>query len=274
MQKISSILAVLLFVCLFVPQVAFAAWWNPLSWNIFAWFTSVFTQEHQIATTTSTATIVPTPSENKSAKKEVVSTPTANAPAPKTSEEVQTVICQGTTRAACPAGQDFVCMPDGTTYCQPHTPTPQPSTQYYTLPNGAVVDSNGNIISAAPQAEQPASQPQTYVNPLYAQGKANLAADLDKLRPGSCSGNALFSCQQTAEDAVLQAKYAVLANISDQDANALLEVVQGRITGFQGLQKGYSTTGTSAVGGGNAMQITPIILNLQQVQSILSFRVW
>jgi hypothetical protein len=82
-------------------------------------------------------------------------------------------LCQGTPRQACPSGQTFVCEPNGNSYCMtPQASVDKTATQKaYTLPNGAVVDTNGNVLQAAPQDSQPQ---QTYTSPQQPQGYVQL----------------------------------------------------------------------------------------------------
>ena len=56
MKKIYKLVLPLLFVSIILPNLAFASWWNPFSWNIFSWFhKSVKTNVVELSTSTITS---------------------------------------------------------------------------------------------------------------------------------------------------------------------------------------------------------------------------
>ncbi len=138
--KIVFIVALALFI---IPQVTFAAWWNPLSWGIFS---SIFqtnpkveiintTSQNQTLTDTSTTTkaevTAPTSSVSKTPIK---SSPKVSAPVTIPSVSVQApqqpkptgTLCNGTYWNSCPTGQNLVCPTTGDAYCQaPQKPVEQ-----------------------------------------------------------------------------------------------------------------------------------------------------
>jgi len=71
-KQVFAVLVVSVFI---VPQIAFAAWWNPLSWSIWNIFRPTFHTQVQTATTTSTATT--SEGEADQLKKEEAKKPTS-----------------------------------------------------------------------------------------------------------------------------------------------------------------------------------------------------
>ncbi len=121
-KNLFAVGAVMIFV---IPQVAFAAWWNPLSWYIFSPFTNrvstFFTPNNTpnnvspLATST-TGNVKISPQTVPTNKGQSVSTKT-EAAVPKNS-----TLCNGTYYSSCPSGSDFVCPGDGgKAYCQSKT---------------------------------------------------------------------------------------------------------------------------------------------------------
>lgn len=115
-----------LLLILFLPSLAYAAWWNPSTW--FSGNTSYssypVTQQTDLSTKKPTAT---TPVEKKTSPKKSVpkaipailnptrpqQQPIASTPPPNTT------LCNGTYWKQCPEGADFVCPASGSAYCQP-----------------------------------------------------------------------------------------------------------------------------------------------------------
>src|SRR3989344_342664 len=138
-KQVFVVLAVGFFIA---PQIAFAAWWNPLSWSVWNIFRPApKVQQVQVATTTPAApTATTTKKTETSAKQE---TPKDNKDSVISSLKKQ--VADLTQKAS-----------------QPKVETPK--TSVVTLPSGAVVemDASGNVvrtITATPQ--------QTYTAPAY-----------------------------------------------------------------------------------------------------------
>lgn len=133
------VLAVSIFI---VPQIAFAAWWNPISWSIWNIFRPTpHTQQVQVATTTPAMVSTTTGlSETQKLKKEVSdlkkqlntngestkNTGTATQPpplivngtpppppAPVVQPQPQGIACNGKMWNACPSGKIFYCTATG-----------------------------------------------------------------------------------------------------------------------------------------------------------------
>jgi hypothetical protein len=130
-MTIKKTFTTLLLLAFIVPQVTFAAWWNPFSWRLFSWLRSepkTIVQELSSATTTDDSITVKssdTKSDSPTTGSEVQETKTIHQSAP-TPSPVQTL----------------------------------PKTQVINLPNGAVVevDASGNIlryIKDVPQVQPP-----------------------------------------------------------------------------------------------------------------------
>ena len=133
-----------LFLLFFVPQVAFAAWWNPFTWDFSSWFKKPPAQEQSIASSTS---VVAKTAQTVSATivKATVKTTTQNTSTQKTSPTNTPVVpagtlCNGTYYSDCPAGQELICPTDGEkASCQPlpnvvPTDTPQQTPSAPTIP--------------------------------------------------------------------------------------------------------------------------------------------
>ncbi|MSU44953.1 hypothetical protein EXS45_02125 [Candidatus Nomurabacteria bacterium] len=84
MKKYYKFFIILLVASFIVPQVAFASWWNPFTWNIF----SIFRKPQTTVQTTVTTN-------------------------PSVSVEVDILSCNGSKYNKCPVGQVFVCPTDG-----------------------------------------------------------------------------------------------------------------------------------------------------------------
>ena len=128
------------------PSIALAAWWNPLSWNIFSVFfrtesqvqnesTSTLVSQTQIdevvvATTTATTTNDEPVSSSKDSKPQKPTKAVSDQSIQnhvQTPRQVQTTgtLCNGTYWASCPSGQNLICPQSGNAFCQ----IPQPSVQ-------------------------------------------------------------------------------------------------------------------------------------------------
>lgn len=152
MKAYKSLFAVGVLAVFIVPQIALAAWWNPLSWSIWDIFKTNTHQEIQVATTTPT-TPAPQVKQTKvntntgaNTKAGVETTPknntvkTTDAPA---SVPANSTLCNGTYYSSCAAGSDLVCPSNGgAAYCQPKAaaqPAAQVEQKHYFLENGSYV---------------------------------------------------------------------------------------------------------------------------------------
>src|SRR3989338_187916 len=146
MNKPVHSFVVLLVVASIIPQVAFAAWWNPLSWSVWKIFRPTpKVQQVQIATTTPVATTVTTTKKTETSVKQ---------DAPKDNKD--SVISSLKKQIA-----DLTQKSN-----QPSQPKAEaPKTSVITLPSGAVVemDTNGNIIRTLKEA--PITQKSPTVSP-------------------------------------------------------------------------------------------------------------
>ena len=146
-----------------VPQVAFAAWWNPLSWSVWNIFKPTpKVQQVQIATTTPTTPTATTTRKAETNTKQ--DTPKDNKDSLISSLKKQ--VADLTQKVS-----------------QPKVETPK--TSVITLPSGAVVemDGNGNIIrtiTAAPQQTYTAPAPTTQNQPTPAPTPAASAAPVSR----------------------------------------------------------------------------------------------
>ncbi|MEI8328048.1 MAG: hypothetical protein WCG02_02830 [Candidatus Taylorbacteria bacterium] len=158
MKNPQKIFTLVIIGALIIPQVTFAAWWNPATWGIFSFIFHTQPQVQTIITATSSgersADISPnntlsdvntstTTDENHAPivtapiKKTVKNvTPTASTPPatvqPQSPRQVQPTgsLCNGTYYSSCPTGQNLICPQTGSAYCQvPQQPTQQPVVQ-------------------------------------------------------------------------------------------------------------------------------------------------
>src|SRR3989344_7859489 len=139
-KQVFVVLAVGFFIA---PQIAFSAWWNPLSWSVWNIFRPApKVQQVQIATTTPAA-----PTATTTAKKT-----DASAKQDKQKDNKDSLI--GTLKKQVSDLTQKVGQPKVET----------PKTSVVTLPSGAVVemDANGNVIRTITAAPQ-----QTYIAPAY-----------------------------------------------------------------------------------------------------------
>lgn len=139
-KKIFIIFAVGMFI---VPQIAFAAWWNPVSWNIWNIFSSTpKVQQVKISTTTPATPTAPTTKKVEANTKQDVSKDHKNSVIISPKKQVADL----TQKANQPS--------------QPKIEAPK--TSVITLPSGAVVEieANGSIIRTIKEAPQ-----QTYIAP-------------------------------------------------------------------------------------------------------------
>ncbi len=149
------------------PQVAFAAWWNPLSWSVWNIFRPTpKVQQIQITTTTPATTTATT---TKKAE--------ANTKADKPKDSKDSLISSLKKQVA-----DLTQKAS-----QPSQPKVEaPKTSVITLPSGAVVemDANGNVIrtiTAAPQQTYTAPAPTTQSQPTPAANSAPTSRTLEAL---------------------------------------------------------------------------------------------
>lgn len=144
-----------LFLVLFLPQIAFASWWNPSSWSVFGWFGSFFKHEQTISVATTTPPIA-----TSSVK---VSTSVQQSNAPSSPKKLQTTQKPTSIVTSENSGSPAPIPTPVQTTNQPAAPTP--SNQNITV--------NINVINptpapaSAPSAPAPiptASTPQPKVN--------------------------------------------------------------------------------------------------------------
>ena len=117
---------------LIVPQVAFASWWNPFSWNIFTFSAPHAQTQNDVSGTTtpiinedsrSTTTSVEIPTTKPKVQQnehQVVIPPTSRAtiiPATTITADIKTphntTLCNGKNYSSCPVGQTLVCPSNG-----------------------------------------------------------------------------------------------------------------------------------------------------------------
>ena len=92
MKKYFKYLFIILLTCLIVPQIALAAWWNPLSWNwgvLSTFFNPPKTHNEKITTPTSTPTTQPIEISNLLPKKEQQTEKPTLTTAPTTTPKIQ-----------------------------------------------------------------------------------------------------------------------------------------------------------------------------------------
>lgn len=136
----NSIIAFGAVALLAVPQIVFAARWNPFTWSIFSTksenSTPTVVQQATTATTSNSVSSVDVPKKAKPAT--TVSAPVTKAkPAPQSVQPSTPVsqpeppkptgtLCNGTYWSSCPTGQSLVCPATGGAYCQlPQQPVQQ-----------------------------------------------------------------------------------------------------------------------------------------------------
>ena len=169
MKSYKQVFVVLAVGFLIAPQIAFAAWWNPLSWSVWNIFRPApKVQQVQVATTTPAApTATTTKKTETSAKQE---TPKDNKDSVISSLKKQ--VADLTQKASQPKVE-------------------APKTSVITLPSGAVVemDANGNVIrtiTAAPQQTYTAPAPTTQSQPTPAANSAPTSRTLEaSLQPNA-----------------------------------------------------------------------------------------
>ncbi len=129
MSKIHKLVISSIFVSLIVPNLAFAAWWNPFTWNIFSWFhSSVKTENSEIATSTVVASTSTTKVNNTNSKTEGgINTPTINEDINNTQQNTQNISNSISQTVAQPFTVN--CSPDKNSVVgtEPVTWTAQPS---------------------------------------------------------------------------------------------------------------------------------------------------
>lgn len=165
-------------VAIIIPQIALASWWDPFSWGIFnrqkevkveqssntnidsqkitstLADTKILQQKEVSSNMTTNPTVISPTKKQAVVLDQKINELTQEASTKKDSVKISTVVCQGTTRMACPMGQNFVCESNGNYYCETASVKPIQPYQTYTMPNGAVVDTNGSIVKPAPQVSQ------------------------------------------------------------------------------------------------------------------------
>lgn len=85
-KRIISITAPIFLCLLIVPQVAFAAWWNPFTWDVFLWFKQPQTHEQVVIPTTPTSTT--TEQTNAPSQKITPAVPVQKVVTPPTSTQI------------------------------------------------------------------------------------------------------------------------------------------------------------------------------------------
>lgn len=115
---------------LIVPQLTFAAWWNPRTWNFSSWFRKTPPQIQEIK----------------------VTPPVISAEIPKISADKIVSHDASKSDNSSPSGKSITpSLQPKPKQTAPISKEAQPSViKIYTLPNGAVVDGNGNVIQQAP----------------------------------------------------------------------------------------------------------------------------
>jgi hypothetical protein len=115
------------------PSIAFAAWWNPLSWSIFSFLSSTPPQsllgtttesdQAPIVINTSTTSITASTSTDLPVITKKAKTPTpVQVQTPQPAQPTGT-LCNGTYWNTCPTGQNLTCPSIGNAYCEtPQTP--------------------------------------------------------------------------------------------------------------------------------------------------------
>lgn len=238
------------------------------------------------------------------ATREMSSESPANRGANEETDTPGTVVCQGTTREACPSGQTGTCMPDGNYYCSDMPVAQSQPAKKYTLPSGAVVDANGSVISQGPtndeyipatQPTQPIQQNATAVNQTVLEP---LNTEIDELQSEqqACTDKMLGSSAAVEGGGAIaaQAQAASCQNISSElsvfleaqrvtQAGALTYACFSKILNLEtqiaslrqkalGEEAGYLTTGTYSIGQARAAQVaqietqqeTPLLQEVQQ----------
>ena len=136
MKNYQKLIIVTVLGIVIIPQVTFAAWWNPMSWNIFSFLFSKNTQSEitpqtPSAESTPTDTVIElnattksdTPSNTsekkpvKKASKSATLPPQVHNQTPEPSKPAG-VLCNGTYWDSCPSGERFVCPASGNAYCE------------------------------------------------------------------------------------------------------------------------------------------------------------
>jgi hypothetical protein len=191
MKKSSiSFVSGLAFCVLIAPQIAFAAWWNPLSWNIVSVITSWFSAPQK-------TTSITVPVSTSASEPITQETPKQTNPNPKTTETTQPQVS--------PSSQ------------------PKQTPKTFTTPSGAVLDENGNVLVPAPtpQVTYPTQAQQDTINQnnryqqqlQIVQNKVNaLQPAYDQYmsacpNPGAVAGNQAVACEASFGQASAVAEY-------------------------------------------------------------------
>ena len=168
MKNYQKIFTVIVLGMLIIPQVTFAAWWNPTSWSIFSFLfhpqpqvetiipatsstnmaTDVSSSSTAVsnATTTATTTEISIPIVTVPVKKTVKKT--APVPPVQTPQQVQPsgTLCNGTYWKECPAGQNLICPSNGNAYCQSPQQPVQPISQVASSTIASTATTTTNVV--------------------------------------------------------------------------------------------------------------------------------
>ena len=167
MKNYQKLFTVMVLGMLIIPQVTFAAWWNPTSWGIFSFLFHPQPQVETIipvasstniatdvssSTMVSNATTTATTTENlapvvtvpvkKTAKK------TVSVPPVQTPQQVQQTgtLCNGSYWKECPVGQNLICPANGNAYCQPIQQPVQPLSQVASSTVASTTSTYTNVV--------------------------------------------------------------------------------------------------------------------------------
>jgi len=121
-RGVSATLSTCFLILLIVPQVAFAAWWNPFTWGIFSFLKKTPSHE-QTTTTPNTSTkdwsvLANTENEMTVSNDEKSKGVVEHEEKEKVQVPSDTTLCNGTPYTHCPSDQKFVCPKTGKAYCE------------------------------------------------------------------------------------------------------------------------------------------------------------
>ena len=241
MKAYKNLFAVAIMIVFVVPQIALAAWWNPLSWNIWSGFKTTSHSEIQVATTTPTT---PTATSAKktnvnanvkattNAKTSVESTQNDNI-VKATSAPANSTLCNGTYYSACAAGNDLVCPSNGgAAYCQPKV-SAQPAApieqKHYFLENGSyALLTDAEHTGIVQQKNATLQQLQDQINTYVAHSQKILA---DSQVGCEDLGNAITF--QTGSAAIQQQTHAAVCASQFEYANNMIKLDNMQIQAIQ-----------------------------------------
>lgn len=113
---------VVIAITLIVPQVAFASWWNPVSWSMFSYLFGNTSPQVLNPTATNTnlssSSTSATTTKSTTLNKQSKSTKEAIKPVKTEKEQPKGTLCNGVYWSACPVDQKFVCPKSGDAICE------------------------------------------------------------------------------------------------------------------------------------------------------------